>query len=143
MQIYNATEIQNKKITALIYAPPGMGKTSAAKYFPGKTLVLDIDRTSDVLRGNKDIDICKIENIGKKKDAHGKLIDGTGTYEQWSNVLVELSKKTIMTTSLWTIYPSWRGASSPISEVRAKIKASLHRLITNTCNSNWSTLSGT
>lgn len=93
MQIYNATEIQNKKITALIYAPPGMGKTSAAKYFPGKTLVLDIDRTSDVLRGNKNIDICKIENIGKKKDANGKLIDGTGTYEQWSNVLVELSKK--------------------------------------------------
>ena len=34
-------------------------KTYSATFFPGKTLVLDIDRTSKVLKGNKNIDILK------------------------------------------------------------------------------------
>lgn len=92
LEIYNASDIGDKKVTALIYSPPGMGKTSTIKYFEGKTLILDIDRTTDVLKGNKNIDICKIDNISKRKDSSGKYIDGTGTFEHWTNVIVELSK---------------------------------------------------
>lgn len=78
LQINKATEIKTKKGTYLIYSPPGIGKTTSIKFFHGKTLVLDIDRTSDVLKGEKDIDIAKINNID--------------TWEHWEQVVLELSK---------------------------------------------------
>lgn len=78
MQINSAKTIKKKKGTYLIYAQPGMGKTSAIKYFPGKTLVLDIDRTSDVLRGCDNIDIVYIDNID--------------TWKDWEKTVLELYK---------------------------------------------------
>lgn len=53
-------EVQNE--TFLLYAPPGMGKTSTVKYLEGKTLVLDVDRTSHVLKGNPNIEIMYVDN---------------------------------------------------------------------------------
>ena len=50
LQITNAADIKTTKGTYLIYGHPGMGKTTALKYLPGKTLVLDVDRTSKVLK---------------------------------------------------------------------------------------------
>lgn len=78
LQITKATEIKAKKGTYLIYAPPGIGKTTSVKFFPGKTLVLDIDRTSDVLKGLPNIDIAKINNID--------------TWEAWEQAVLDLSK---------------------------------------------------
>lgn len=71
-----ATDITDPKGTYLIYGAPGMGKTSSAKYFPGKTLVLDIDRTSNVLKGCPNIDIVEVDNLD--------------TYKFWSDLLKEL-----------------------------------------------------
>lgn len=76
--ISKATDIKSAKGTYLIYGPPGMGKTTSFKYLPGKTLVLDIDRTSKVLRGTKNIDIIKIDNIE--------------TWKHWEETILELSK---------------------------------------------------
>ena len=53
-----------------------MGKTSSLKYLPGKTLVLDIDRTTKVLKGCKDIDIALVDNIR--------------TWEHWEKLVVDL-----------------------------------------------------
>lgn len=53
----NAEEVEVIGETYLLYAPPGMGKTTTVKYLPGKTLVIDFDRTSHVLKGNPNIDI--------------------------------------------------------------------------------------
>ena len=53
-----------------------MGKTSTFRYFPGKTLVLDVDRTSDVLRDCASIDILKIDNVK--------------TWDDWQRVIMEL-----------------------------------------------------
>ena len=78
LQITNATDIKATKGTYLIYGPPGMGKTYSAKFFPGKTLILDVDRTSRVLKGEKNIDIAKINNAD--------------TWEHWEEVISELSK---------------------------------------------------
>lgn len=61
MIIKKATEINHDTATYLLYAQPGMGKTTALKYFPGKTLVLDIDKSSAVLAGSENIDIAEID----------------------------------------------------------------------------------
>lgn len=78
MQIKNATEITRDKGTYLIYGPPGMGKTTALKYLPGKTLVLDVDRTSKVLHGCANIDIVEIDNLH--------------TWGNWEQIIMELEK---------------------------------------------------
>ena len=63
MILTNAKDISRGHMTALLYGQPGMGKTSTIKYLPGKTLVLDVDRTSHVLRGCENIDICYVDNM--------------------------------------------------------------------------------
>lgn len=76
METYKATAIRKPKGMYLIYGSPGMGKTSTAKYFPGKTLVLDIDRTSNVLQGCDNIDIVAVDNMD--------------TYRFWSELMIDL-----------------------------------------------------
>lgn len=60
LTITKATELKRDNVTYLIYANPGVGKTSSLKYFPGKKLVIDIDRSSSVLQGEEDIDILSL-----------------------------------------------------------------------------------
>lgn len=76
LEIINANDIQTNKATYLIYGPPGMGKTSTIKFIPGKTLVLDVDRTSRVLKGNSNIDIAYVDN--------------TNTWEYWGKLILDL-----------------------------------------------------
>lgn len=76
MEIINANDIDKTKGTYLIYAPPGMGKTSSIKYFEGNTLVLDVDRTTKVLKGQNNVDIAYIDTIN--------------TWESWTNTLLLL-----------------------------------------------------
>lgn len=78
LKTINAADIQTDLGTYLIYGPPGMGKTSAIKYLPGKTLVLDVDRTSRVLKGEKDIDIAYVDN--------------NNTWDYWTKLIVDLEK---------------------------------------------------
>jgi phage nucleotide-binding protein len=78
LEITNASEIQADKATYLIYGPPGMGKTSTVKFFPGKTLVLDVDRTTRVLRGQPNIDIAYVDN--------------TNTWDFWGKLIIDLEK---------------------------------------------------
>lgn len=75
-KITNAADLKNSKGTYLIYGAPGMGKTTSLKYLPGKTLVLDVDRTSKVLKGCKHIDIIEVDNIN--------------TWDFWEKLIIEL-----------------------------------------------------
>ncbi|EHI70647.1 AAA family ATPase [Streptococcus ictaluri] len=61
MKITKATEIKNNDSCYLIYGNPGFGKTSTVKYLPGKTIVINIDKSAKVLRGNENIDIADID----------------------------------------------------------------------------------
>ena len=63
LDVTNAADLQTNKGTYLLYAAPGIGKTSSAKFFTGKSLVLDIDRTTRVLKGCEDIDILFVDNV--------------------------------------------------------------------------------
>jgi phage nucleotide-binding protein len=78
VKITSAEDIQTNNETYLIYSAPGMGKTSTARYFKGKTLVLDMDRTSHVLRGLKNIDVIYVDN--------------QNTWKEWGDLIKELSK---------------------------------------------------
>lgn len=79
--VTNGEDIATANVTYLLYAAPGVGKTSTAKFFKGKTLVLDIDRTTRVLKGCKDIDIFYLDNVN--------------TWSSWGDTL-----KTLQTVDL-------------------------------------------
>ena len=78
MNIINANDIQTNKATYLIYGAPGIGKTSTARFFPDNTLILDVDRTTRVLKGYKNIDIYYIDN--------------QDTWKAWGQLLKELNE---------------------------------------------------
>jgi len=72
----SAENIQTNNRTYLIYGAPGMGKTTTIKFLPGKTLVLDVDRTSHVLKGCPNINIMYVDN--------------TNTWEYWEKLIIHL-----------------------------------------------------
>ena len=74
MQILKAKELSMDKITCLIYAPPGMGKTTLLGMLPGKTLILDIDNGTSVLSGNENVDIVRVsEDLREMKEVYDYL----------------------------------------------------------------------
>ena len=60
MQILKAKDLKEEKVTALFYGPPGIGKTSALGALPGKTLIIDVDRGTSVLKGSENVDIVRL-----------------------------------------------------------------------------------
>ncbi|EEM45189.1 hypothetical protein bthur0005_49160 [Bacillus thuringiensis serovar pakistani str. T13001] len=62
MEITNGADItRSKKVKVIIYSKPGNGKTTVAGLLPGRTLVLDIDGTSQALSGYENVDVAKID----------------------------------------------------------------------------------
>jgi len=79
LQITKATELERgKNVSALVFSAPGVGKTSLARYLPGKTLVVDIDRTTNVLEGASDVDII--------------YLDTTKPFLEMKKLLIEIEK---------------------------------------------------
>ncbi|MBQ9526882.1 MAG: AAA family ATPase [Fretibacterium sp.] len=60
MQILKAKDLKEEKVTALLYGPPGIGKTSFLGQLPGKTLIVDVDKGTSVLRGAENVDIVRL-----------------------------------------------------------------------------------
>ena len=90
LNITPATEIMDTSATYLIYANPGLGKTSAIKYLKGKTLVIDIDKSSAVLKGSENIDIVSIDthNIWNTWiETVTELL--RGDYSQYDNIVID------------------------------------------------------
>lgn len=73
--------------TALLYCPPGVGKSTAigliAENSKGKTLVLDVDRTIDRT-------LAKHEIVKDTDRIYTVKIDNINTFADWSNALHEL-----------------------------------------------------
>jgi len=90
LNITPATEITDTNTTYLIYANPGLGKTSAIKYLKGKTLVIDIDKSSAVLKGSENIDIVSIDthNIWNTWiETVTELLKGD--YSKYDNIVID------------------------------------------------------
>ncbi|HHJ8650280.1 TPA: AAA family ATPase, partial [Streptococcus pyogenes] len=74
----------------LIYGNPGFGKTSTAKYLPGKTIVINIDKSAKVLRGNENIDIADIDTHkiwGEWLDTVKELLNGAAN--DYDNIVID------------------------------------------------------
>lgn len=78
MKITNAKDITKDDSTYLLYAAPGVGKTSTLKYLTGNVLLIDIDHTSHVLQGEKHVDIFKF-------DSHN-------AWKSWGELMKDLAK---------------------------------------------------
>ncbi|ETT84201.1 AAA family ATPase [Viridibacillus sp. FSL R5-0477] len=77
-ETHNAVNVEKQGKTYLLFCPPGMGKSHTIGFLPGKTLVLDIDRTSHVLKGNPNIDIIYVDN--------------KSTWDYWEKLLIHIEK---------------------------------------------------
>lgn len=75
--------------TALLYCPPGIGKSTAvgliAEKSEGRTLILDVDRTVDktLAKGEVVHDVSKIDTI---------KIDTAYTFDDWAQTISELNR---------------------------------------------------
>ncbi|HEQ1257837.1 TPA: AAA family ATPase [Streptococcus pyogenes] len=90
MKITKATEIKNNDSCYLIYGNSGFGKTSTAKYLPGKTIVINIDKSAKVLRGNENIDIADIDTHkiwGEWLDTVKELLNGAAN--DYDNIVID------------------------------------------------------
>lgn len=91
MEIKNIQDVikEDLPFTALLYCPPGVGKSTAigliAEKSKGKTLVLDIDRTIDRT-------IAKNEIVKDASRLYTVKIDNVNTFSDWTEKLKELSE---------------------------------------------------
>lgn len=90
MEIINSEEMtRDSNFKMLLYAKPGTGKTSTVRYLEGKTLLLDIDHTSQVLSGLPGISIVKIDPENPTQE----LVDFYGYakthIEEYNNIVVD------------------------------------------------------
>ena len=93
MHVLKAKELKEEKVTALVYGPPGIGKTSFLGALPGKTLIIDVDKGTSVLKGNENVDIVRLtedlkdlpellKELGKKCDYANVCIDSLSELER-------------------------------------------------------------
>lgn len=62
MEITKAEDMKRDAyLHGMIYSKPGSGKTTTFKFLEGRTLVLDVDGSSQVLSGLPNIDIVKLD----------------------------------------------------------------------------------
>lgn len=109
MELKKIGEMKNAPYTALLYCPPGVGKSTAigliAEASEGKTLVLDVDRTisrtlakKEVVKKTDKILLCQVENRGKSSD------NGiSGTFASWGETLKDLTPEFIKQNGITTI----------------------------------------
>lgn len=109
MQLKKIEEVKDAPFTALLYCPPGVGKSTAigliAEATEGNTLVLDVDRTitktlakGEVVKDVSKVIVTEIENRGMSAS---QGIDGT--FKAWSDTLNELTPDFIKANNITTI----------------------------------------
>jgi phage nucleotide-binding protein len=100
MRILKTSELKDDKVTALVYAPPGYGKTTLLGALPGRTLIIDVEGGTSVLKGSgSQADIVRLyDTPGGIKEIYGELtkdcpydnvcIDSLSELEKWMLTLL-------------------------------------------------------
>lgn len=91
LDITSAKDLKKgQDFAALIYSAPGVGKTSTAKFLPGKTLLIDIDRTSNVLSGVDNIDVVYLDTTQPYMAAKKLLKEIHDNYlNEYDNIFID------------------------------------------------------
>lgn len=90
MEITNGADIKRStKAKVIIYSKPGDGKTTVAGLIPGKTLLLAIDGTEQVLEGYSSVDVIKFN----AEDPHNHLVKfyafAKANADKYDNIFVD------------------------------------------------------
>lgn len=99
----------NEPYTALLYCPPGVGKSTAigliAEASEGNTLVLDVDRTisktlakREVVKDLSKIFVASVENRGRNTD-----MGISGTFAGWNEMLKSLTPDFLKQNDIRTV----------------------------------------
>lgn len=90
LEITNGAQItKSKKAKIIIYSKPGNGKTTIAGLLPGKTLVLDIDGTSQVLSGYENVDVAKIDGENPHDSILQFYAHAKANINQYDNIFID------------------------------------------------------
>lgn len=93
MNLQKIDNMTEKPYTALLYCPPGVGKSTAigliAEASEGNTLVLDIDRTIQRT-------LAKGEVVHDTSKLFVEQIDNINTFDSWTNTLKEIADSGIL-----------------------------------------------
>ncbi|MDG6136544.1 AAA family ATPase [Lactococcus petauri] len=90
LEIKKATEIsRTHEWRVLLYGKPGLGKTSAIKGLTGKVLVLDLDGSSRVLAGLKDVDVISFNRENPIQSMKDFLDEARGILKGYQTLVID------------------------------------------------------
>ncbi|MDG6125132.1 AAA family ATPase [Lactococcus formosensis] len=90
LEIKKATEIsRTHEWRVLLYGKPGLGKTSAIKGLTGKVLVLDLDGSSRVLAGLKDVDVISFNRENPIQSMKEFLDEARGILKEYQTLVID------------------------------------------------------
>ena len=90
MQLTNGADIKrSEKAKIIIYSKPGDGKTTVAGLLPGKTLVLSIDGTEQVLEGYSNVDVARINADDPEKSIREFYVYAKTNIAKYDNIFID------------------------------------------------------
>lgn len=90
MEIKKAIDLhRTKDWRIMLYAKPGVGKTSSVKYLKGKTLILDMDDSSKVLAGLENVDVISFDRVHPDKFITEFIKEAPELIKNYDNLVID------------------------------------------------------
>lgn len=90
MQLQNGADIKrSQKAKIIIYSKPGDGKTTVAGLIPGKTLVLSVDGTEQVLQGYSNVDVARINADDPEQSMREFYVFAKMNIDKYDNIFID------------------------------------------------------
>lgn len=90
MEITNGADIKRStQAKVIIYSKPGDGKTTVAKLIPGKTLMLAVDGTEQVLEGAENVDVARIDAKNPEESIKKFYVHAKANIANYDNIFID------------------------------------------------------